>query len=282
MKQIMPHPTDIGPIALLTDFGHADAFVGILKGVILSINPKARIVDLCHGVGPQDIGQGAFFLDASLDYFPKGTIFCTVVDPGVGSSRRAVLMETTDYFLVGPDNGVLWPAASRNKIRRVIHLTQSRYFLARVSATFHGRDIFAPVAAHLSAGTDPGAFGPTVTDPVRFAAAEPEPFENGLILTVRHIDTFGNIGLNLTRERFRPFADTGFCMRVNQSDITGYFDTYAAAPEGQPVVVGDSTGFIEIAVKNGHAASQLNVKKNDLVVLSAGGAYGGYPGSPKQ
>jgi S-adenosyl-L-methionine hydrolase (adenosine-forming) len=269
----MPQPTDIGPIALLTDFGHADAFAGILKGVILSINPEARIVDLCHGVSPRDIAHGALLLDISLDYFPRGTIFCAVVDPGVGSSRRAVLMETTDYFLVGPDNGVLWPAAARNKIRRVIHLTQARYFLARVSPTFHGRDIFAPVAAHLSAGTAPGAFGPRVTDPVRFTAPEPEPFEKGLILTVRHIDTFGNIGLNLTRERFKPFADNGFCLQVNQTKITRYYETYAAAPEGLPFVLTDSSGFLEIALKNGHAASLLHVQKQDTVVLTTENGY---------
>jgi hypothetical protein len=267
----MPHPTDSRPIVLLTDFGHIDAFVGILKGVILSIHPKARMVDLCHEVAPQDIGHGAHLLDISLEYFPKGSIFCAVVDPGVGSSRRAVLVETTDYFLVGPDNGVLWPAAGRNKIRRIIHLTRSRYFLPQVSTTFHGRDIFGPVAAHLSAGIDPGAFGPQVSCLTPFAFPEPKPIAGGMILTVRHIDTFGNIGLNLTREQFRRFADKGFCMRVNQADITGHYHSYAAAPEKIPFVMTDSAGFMEIAVKNGDAASRLHVKKNDPVVLTARG-----------
>lgn len=267
----MPQSTDTRPIALLTDFGHTDPFAGVLKGVILSINPEARIVDLCHGVSPRDIAQGAFILETSLDYFPGGTIFCTVVDPGVGSSRRPLLVETDDYFLVGPDNGVLWPAAVKNTIRQVVHLTRSRYFLSSVCATFHGRDIFAPVAAHLSAGIDPAAFGPLVTDPVRIAPAQPKPCEDGLVLAVRHIDTFGNIGLNLTWERFETFAGQGFCMRVNQTEITGHYDTYASAPEGQPFVLADSAGFVEIAVRNGHAASQLNVQKNDSVVLTAGG-----------
>lgn len=267
----MTQPTDKLPIVLLTDFGHIDAFVGILKGVILSIHPTARIVDLCHEVAPQDIGHGAHLLDISLEYFPKGSIFCAVVDPGVGSSRRAVLVETTDYFLVGPDNGVLWPAAGRNKIRRIIHLTRSRYFLPQVSATFHGRDIFGPVAAHLSTGIDPGAFGPQVSCLTPFAFPEPKPIAGGMILTVRHIDTFGNIGLNLNREQFRRFADKGFCMCVNQADITGYYHSYAAAPEKKPFVVTDSAGFMEIAVKNGHAASWLHVKKNDPVVLTTRG-----------
>jgi S-adenosylmethionine hydrolase len=270
MEKQMPYSTDLRPIALLTDFGHTDAFVGILKGVILSIHPEARIVDLCHGVSPQDIGHGAYLLDISMDYFPKGTIFCTVVDPGVGTSRRAVLVETRDYFLVGPDNGVLWPAASRNTICRVIHLTRPRYFLPSVSATFHGRDIFAPVAAHLSTGMDPEAFGDQVSHLTPVAFPEPEPFNGGLVLTVRHIDTFGNIGLNLTREQFMPFAKQGFLMRVNQSKITRYLDAYAAAPEKEPFVITDSAGFVEIAVKNGHAASQLDVHKQDPVVLTPG------------
>ncbi len=267
----MTQPTDNRPIVLLTDFGHTDPFVGILKGVILSIHPKARIVDLCHEVAPQDIGHGANLLDISQKYFPKGAIFCVVVDPGVGSSRRAVVVETTDYCLVGPDNGVLWPAARRNKIRRIIHLTRSRYFLPQVSATFHGRDIFAPVAAHLSAGVDPGAFGPQICDLTSFSFKAPEPCENGLILTVRHIDRFGNIGLNLTCKQFSLFAENGFCMHINQADIKESYGTYAAGPEKKPFVVADSAGFMEIAVKNGHAASHLNVKKNDPVVLTARG-----------
>ncbi|MFN2435929.1 MAG: S-adenosyl-l-methionine hydroxide adenosyltransferase family protein [Desulfotignum sp.] len=262
----MPYSTVLRPIALLTDFGHTDAFVGILKGVILSIHPEARIVDLCHGVSHQDIGHGAHLLDISLDYFPRGTIFCAVVDPGVGTTRRAVLVETRDYFLVGPDNGMLWPAASRNNICRVIHLTRSRYFLPRVSATFHGRDIFAPVAAHLSAGIDPGAFGPEVSGLTRFAFTEPEPFEDGLILSIRHIDTFGNVGLNLTLEQFMPFVEHGFLMQINQTKINRYYDTYAAAPEKTFFVIADSAGFVEIAIKNGHAASQLDVDKQDTDV----------------
>jgi S-adenosylmethionine hydrolase len=262
----MPHLKDSRPIALLTDFGHTDAFAGILKGVILSIHPQARIVDLCHGVAPQDIGHGAHLLDIALDWFPKGTIFCTVVDPGVGTSRRALLVETTDYFLVGPDNGVLWPAAGRNRVRRVIHLTRSRYFLSNVSTTFHGRDIFAPVAAHLSSGIDPEAFGPEISGLTRFSFPEPEPFNSGLALSIRHIDTFGNICLNLTLERFRPFAEQGFLMRVNQVTISRYCVTYAAAPEKVPFVTAGSAGFVEIAVKNGHAASQLDVEKQDTGV----------------
>lgn len=271
METYMPRPRHFRPVALLTDFGHSDAFAGILKGVILSIHPEARIVDLCHGVPSRDIGHGAHVLETSLDYFPKQTIFCTVVDPGVGTSRRAVLVETRDYFLVGPDNGVLWPAAVRNTVKRVIHLTRSRYFLDRVSATFHGRDIFAPVAAHLSAGVDPGAFGPEVSGLIPFNFPEPEPDGNEWILGVRHIDTFGNIGLHLTRERFLAFAEQGFRVRIGQTEITGHYETYGAAPENVPFLVTDSAGFMEIALKNGHAASQFGIGKQDRVVLTAGG-----------
>ncbi len=265
--------SSIRPIALLTDFGHIDTFVGVLKGVILSINPKAAIVDLCHAVAPRDIAHGAFLLDTSLDYFPKGTIFCVVVDPGVGSSRRAVLVETRDYVMVGPDNGILWQAARRNGIQQAVHLTDPRYFLSSVSATFHGRDMFAPVAAHLSAGMDPASFGPPVRDLISLAAAEPVPVENGLILAVHHIDTFGNICLNLTWERFAPFLSQGFCLTVNHIHITRYCKTYGLAPENKPFVLTSSAGYMEIAVKNADAAAMLNVCRNDQVILTLQGRH---------
>ncbi|MFO7912286.1 MAG: SAM-dependent chlorinase/fluorinase, partial [Desulfotignum sp.] len=188
------HTSTPGPITLLTDFGDIDPFAGILKGVILSINPKAVIVDLCHKIPPQDIGYGAVMLDTAMDYFPGGTIFCAVVDPGVGSSRRPVLVETSDYFMVGPDNGLLWQAARRNTIKNVVHLTRSRYFLSSISQTFHGRDIFAPVAAHLSAGVLPAAFGDTAQELTRCVPDAPEPVDQGLLLTVRYIAK----GVNIT------------------------------------------------------------------------------------
>lgn len=257
-----------GPIALITDFGDIDPFTGILKGVILSINPGAVIVDLCHKVPPQDISSGAFMLDAAMDYFPGGTIFCAVVDPGVGSSRRAVLVQTRDYFMVGPDNGILWQAAHRNTIKNVVHLNRSCYFLSPVSPTFHGRDIFAPAAAHLSTGRHPCDLGDPGGDLVHLVKNEPEPVENGLVLTVNHIDAFGNIGLNLTGDQFKPFLDRGFCLQVNDTIITGYFQNYASAPEGRPFVLTASTGYMEIAVKNGHAAAITGISRYDTVRLT--------------
>jgi len=258
-------------IALLTDFGDIDPFAGILKGVILSINPGAVMVDLCHKVPPQDISCGAFMLDAAMDYFPKETIFCAVVDPGVGSSRRAVLVETRDYFMVGPDNGILWLAAQRNTIKNVVHLTRSRYFLSRISPTFHGRDIFAPVAAYLSTGIQPDFLGDPGGELTRLVRDEPEPVENGLILTVRHIDSFGNIGLNLTWDQFKPFLDKGFRLQVNDTIVTGYFQNYASAPAGWPFVLTASTGYMEIAVKNSHAAAMTGISRYDKVVLTVNG-----------
>jgi len=266
------HTSTPGPITLLTDFGDIDPFVGILKGVILSINPGAVIVDLCHKVPPQDIGYGAVMLDTAMDYFPRGTIFCAVVDPGVGSSRRPVLVETSDYFMVGPDNGLLWQAAQRNTIKNVVHLTRSRYFLSCVSATFHGRDIFAPVAARLSTGIQPAAFGEPAQELARCVPDTPEPVDKGLMLTVRSIDTFGNIGLNLTWENFKPYADKGFCLQINDTAITGYYQSYASAPENQPFVLTASTGYMEIAVKNRHAAKLLAVSRQDKILLMEKGS----------
>jgi len=255
-------------IALVTDFGHKDVFVGILKGVISSISPGASVIDLSHEVAPQDILHGSFFLSVSAVYFPRGTIFCVVVDPGVGSDRRAVLVKTKDYYFVGPDNGVLWQTAAENGIEQIIHLTQPRYFLETVSATFHGRDIFAPVAAHLSLGLEIEKFGDPATSLTPFEFPGPVKQDNCLILTVLHIDTYGNIILNITQDEFDCFMVSDFCLSVNHTCITPFFETYAAAEENTPFVMVSSSGYMEIAVKNKNAAQILGVERLDQITLS--------------
>src|SRR5262249_52128236 len=149
-------------IALTTDFGYEDPFVGIMKGVILGINPDARIVDVTHGIAPQEVRGGALALNYAAQYFPPETIHVAVVDPGVGTDRRPILIEGEDAFFIGPDNGVLSLAAEQKKPRRVVELANERYRLNPVSATFHGRDVFAPAAAHLSLGTPVESFGPAL------------------------------------------------------------------------------------------------------------------------
>ncbi|WP_022663861.1 SAM hydrolase/SAM-dependent halogenase family protein [Desulfospira joergensenii] len=260
------------PIVLLTDFGIRDAFAGIVKGVILSINPGARILDLSHGIRPQDILHGSFVLSSSARFFPGGTIFCVVVDPGVGSGRRPILVKTRDYSFIGPDNGVMFPAAQENDIRSITHLTREEYFLQPVSSTFHGRDIFAPVAAHLSLGRPKENFGPCLDSMIPFEIPSPKSRGDELILTIIHIDTFGNLTLNLSGERFKEFSQGGFVLEASGAgdkkiSINESCNTYAEAREGIPFVLESSTGHMEIAVKNGNAARTLGLERLDTMLL---------------
>ena len=260
------------PIALLTDFGTTDAFAGILKGVILTVNPKARILDLSHGVPPQDILHASFLLSSSVRFFPRGTIFCVVVDPGVGTRRRPILVKARDYWFVGPDNGVMFQAARENGIQSVIHLTREEYFLPNVSSTFHGRDIFAPVAAHVSLGTPAESFGLSLEAMTPFEMPSPVNQDKDLVLTVIHIDTFGNLTLNLSQDEFRAFSSKGFALECigNHGEKIFIHDacpTYAEGPEDLPFVLGSSSGHMEIAVKNGNAARILGLNRMDTLLL---------------
>ena len=184
-------------ITLLTDFGTRDAYVGSLKGVILSLNPEVRLVDLSHEVDPQDIRAGAFMLAEAAAYFPPGTIHLAVVDPGVGSRRRALAARCRGHYWVGPDNGLFHLIFNRAPDLAMVSLENPAYFRPRVSATFHGRDIFAPVAAHLSLGVDLDDFGPRVTDPVSLAFPEPEFGPETIQGEIISVDRFGNLISNI-------------------------------------------------------------------------------------
>src|SRR5919108_2284122 len=160
-------------LGLLTDFGYRDPFVGIMKGVMLGINPDIRLIDIGHDITPQRIREAAIILAVSFPYFPSQTIFLVVVDPVVGGARRPIIAETTEYIFVAPDNGVLGPVLGQARDFRVIHATETTYFRQPVSRTFHGRDVFAPVAAWLSCGVEPRAMGPTIDDYVRLELPRP-------------------------------------------------------------------------------------------------------------
>lgn len=256
------------PIVLLTDFGHKDIFVGILKGVILSLNPGATILDLSHGVRPHNIFHGSFLLDCAMGYFPEGTVFCVVVDPGVGTDQRPVLIKTKDYYFLGPDNGILWQAAEKNQIENVIHLNQKAYFLEKISSTFHGRDIFAPIAAHLSLGVEIDKFGIPINDLVQLNLPVPEIQGNKLILTILDIDIYGNICLNITWKKFKAFTGECFRLEVGNTQISRVYKAYALSRDSLPFLLTSSSGYMEIAVKNGNAAEQLAVKCLDKVMLT--------------
>jgi S-adenosyl-L-methionine hydrolase (adenosine-forming) len=246
-------------VTILTDFGTRDAFVGIMKGVILGINPAVTLIDLSHDVPPQDVVAGALILRSAAAFFPPGTIHVAVVDPGVGSARRALLVETREAFFIGPDNGLLSLAAPAEAVVRVIHLTNAEYFLQRPSHTFHGRDLFAPIAAHLSLGKAPERFGPAVSAMARLTLPPVEPHETGLSGSVIYIDHFGNLITNITEADLQPFSKESLLVSIKAMRIQGIVPSYAAVETGAPAALINSWGMLEIAVRNGSAAQRFGV-----------------------
>lgn len=248
-------------ISLLTDFGSRDAFVGIMKGVILGINPAAQLVDLSHEVPAQDVLAGALILRSAVAFFPPDTIHLAVVDPGVGSSRRGVLIETQHGCFIGPDNGLLSLAVSAEMMTRTIHLNNPVYFLSPCSSTFHGRDVFAPVAAHLSLGTAVEQFGPEMSTIERLTLPKVEHEERRLVGSVIYIDHFGNLVTNITEPDLLPFPRERLCVSIGAVRILGIIPSYAAVIVGTPAALINSWGLLEIAVRNGAAAQQLGVHR---------------------
>ena len=237
-------------ITLLTDFGTADYFVGAMKGAILSINQHAVIVDITHEIPAQDVAAGAFTLLAAYNTFPAGTIHVAVVDPGVGSSRRPIVVVAGNHLFVGPDNGIFTYIYDRNADFHAIQITNEKYFRRPVSTTFHGRDIFAPVAAALSTGVDPSSFGQRILDPILlYKSVEPQ---------VIHIDRFGNLITNITRDVLKEGAK----LSVNGHLISvfkRFFGEEIGEPD-EPFAIWGSAGFLEIAVNGRSAAEFLQVK----------------------
>jgi S-adenosyl-L-methionine hydrolase (adenosine-forming) len=246
-----------GLITFLTDFGTADAYVGIMKGVVLGINPDARIVDVSHAVPPQQIRVGALLLRSAVPFFPPGTIHVVVVDPGVGSSRRPILIETANGILVGPDNGVLGPAATRMGRRTIRLIANQEFFRHPVSQTFHGRDIFAPVAAHLSRRVAPDAFGPELASITELDL--PEAGGSGSVIAgeVVYVDRFGNLVTNIALETAQRFPAQRVSVSIGATPLAGPVTAYTDVPEGSPLAIEGSWGTLEIAVRNGSAAEMF-------------------------
>ncbi len=263
------------PIALLTDFGYRDHYVGAMKGVIAAIAPAATVIDVTHGIPPQALAAGAIALAQSWRYFPPRTIFVAVVDPGVGTRRLPIAVETAaGARFVGPDNGLLWTAASAAGIRRVVELKTPRYRLAEVSATFHGRDIFAPAAAHLWRGVRMAALGPPV-DAMTPAAEVPAIIEtrNQLTGAVVYIDAFGNLVTNIDREsceRFaRRFRGYRLSVRIAKGDAIEILNAYGEAGPGSSLAIFGSFEMLEVAVRDGSAAATYAARAGDAVTVRA-------------
>lgn len=254
-------------ITLTTDFGTSDHFIGTMKGVILGIAPKARIVDITHEVGPFEISEGAFTIAQAYSYFPRRTIHVVVVDPGVGTTRRPILAEMGGQYFVAPDNGVLSMIFSREKAK-VRHITNEKYFLRPLSRTFHGRDVFAPVAAHLAGGVAPARFGKPIDDYLRLTLEKVhrtgKRVWTGAVLKV---DRFGNLITNLSITEFPQVKTRPFELNVGLEKVTRLALTFTECEPGELFTIAGSSGYLEVATNQGSAAKKLGCGAGSPVEL---------------
>jgi S-adenosyl-L-methionine hydrolase (adenosine-forming) len=261
-SDVSQHP-GVSIVTLLTDFGTRDWFVPSMKGVILSIAPRANVVDLTHDIPPQDVHAGAFVLAAAAPTFPKGTIHVAVVDPGVGSRRRAVAVRTRMFTFVGPDNGLLSLAVPQEEVREIRTLENAHLFRQPVSRTFHGRDIFAPVAAHLVRGVKFASLGPKLESIQKLATKEPRRTRGSVQGEIIYIDHFGNLITNIPAAEI----DKRCVVQAGTQHVRGIASGYSQAGRGKPVAVVNSLNLLEIGVRGGNAAKMLNGKVGTQVVV---------------
>lgn len=255
-------------VTLTTDFGTSDHYVGSVKGVILSGCPEAQIVDVTHDVTPFEVAEGAFEIAQAYAYFPPATVHVVVVDPGVGSLRRPILVEAAKQRFVAPDNGVLSLILER-EAHRVRHITKETYFLPAVSRTFHGRDVFAPVAARLAAGVTPARFGARIDDPVRLASLQPQRIARRIWMgRVLKADRFGNLITNFASGQFAQVAHRPFNLAVGVEHLERFADTYADCALGELAVVRGSAGYLEVVANQTSAARLLGVGTGSPVELT--------------
>jgi S-adenosylmethionine hydrolase len=265
-------------ITLLTDFGLEDEYVGVMKGTILSINPQSVIVDVTHQVSPHHVLQAAYILEASYRYFPAGTIHVTIVDPGVGTDRRIIVLQKDDHVFLAPDNGVLSMVFETGSIEFSAAVENDNLFLKPVSRTFHGRDIFAPVAAHLSKGLPPNRLGPEISPNqlTRLEIVKPYISENReLIGSVIAVDYFGNLTTDIDRTMIEEFTadkqNDRVSIHVSARSIIGLSDAYEANDVGQPLAVIGSREYLEIAVYQGSAREFFGAQIGDRVRVTIQG-----------
>jgi S-adenosylmethionine hydrolase len=248
-------------VTLTTDFGIKDHYVGVMKGVMLSINPDILIIDITHQIPPQDILGGAFTLRNIYRYFPQGTIHVAVIDPGVGSGRKSIALEADGSIFIGPDNGIFTFICRESKSAKVFEISNSKYVLPNVSHTFHGRDIFAPAAAHISLGIPPEDLGKGVKNPMMISIKEPETRGDEIIGEFIYVDSFGNLISNIPSELIKP----GFKIHVGKRTINGISKSYADAQKGELTAIIGSSGLLEISVNQGRASDVIrNTAKTSM------------------
>jgi hypothetical protein len=260
-------------ITLTTDFGGRDAFAASMKGVILKVNPQAQLVDISNDINPQDVWEAAYVLKSAYNHFPKGTVHLAVVDPGVGSGRRPIVVVTESYYFVGPDNGLFSLIYQDAERLRVHHITSTHYFLPNPGPTFHGRDVFAPVAGWLSKGIPSGNFGEEITDFMKLNVPAPKTSETGIEGHIVHIDRFGNIITNITYKDLQPLLGEGgdlaaASVTIAGKEIKGLKKFYAEAGPGEPGAIINSSGALEVFLFKQNARTALSVKRGEAVRLT--------------
>ena len=258
-------------VALLTDFGEDDFFVASLKGVILSINPEARIIDISHRVPSFDLEAAGFILSAACPYFPPATVFLVIVDPAVGTKRRILLVRTKKHFFIAPDNGVLSLALEKEEITELREVTNQKFFLPQASATFEGRDKMAPATAWLTLGVSPEEFGPAASNPVRLALQKPELSGEVIRGRVLYVDKFGNLITNIPASMVDSLAGDGekekLTAFVGRRKAGSFRGTYSVAAKGEMFFLFGSVGLIEVASRESSAAQRLGAKRGDEVKI---------------
>ncbi len=243
-----------GIITLTTDFGESDYYVAMMKGVILSINPDATIIDVTHQIPAHSIKEGSLIIKSSYIYFTSGTVHIGVVDPGVGGKRRPIAILVDNHFFVGPDNGLFSNIIETQPHIQVIHLKEKRYWMHGISPTFHGRDIFAPVAAHISLGVNPFHMGEKIDNPTLLASPLLHKNNSDLVGEIIRVDNFGNLITNITREHLSPFlASKNLIITVGRLTLKKISTTYNDVPKGQPLALIGSSDVLEIAINMGRA-----------------------------
>ena len=255
-----------GIITLTTDFGLSDPYVAMMKGVILSINPSAKLVDVTHQIGTGSISQAALMIHETFPFFPEGTVHVAVVDPGVGSNRRLLALEAADHFFVGPDNGLFWPVFRDFAGAKAVQLTQSRYFLQSITPTFHGREIFAPVAAHLSLGLSLPSLGPAVRDLTKLTTPQPRIEAGVLCGEIIRTDHFGNLVTNISGKELTNFLQSASPrIEAGKLVIRKLNRIYADCEEGESLALINSSGLLEIAVNLGRASEYIGLNNGEIV-----------------
>ncbi|MEM4035497.1 MAG: SAM-dependent chlorinase/fluorinase [Fervidicoccaceae archaeon] len=262
-----------GLVALLTDYGWSDPYAGILRGVVESLGAgRVRVLDLTHDVGAFDVISGAYVLYSSYRYFPPGTVFLAVVDPGVGSTRRALAVETERYFFVGPDNGLLYPSIVEDRVIELREITNEVLLLRPVSRSFHGRDVFAPVAVHLALGRPIQDVGRIVSprDIVELRLKDPCPKDLPAVARAIYVDRFGNVALSLGAECVERICERRERLTISAGErvvVARCLPVFSLAERGEAVLYENSLGFAEVAVNLGNAAEVLGVRVGDLISI---------------